>query len=355
MGDDERQHLLAQIALRDQRIALLEQKLDVLMRRVFGSKSEALDPGQLELLLDPDSAKKAPAADPADPGPAAEAPHEAKRPRAARQPRIPEHLPVEAEILDPSEVLAEPAAYRRIGEEVRDQLDYRPGRFLRRRLIRPKYVRRDDPLAKPVIAPLPPGLQDRATVTPALVAEVVANRYAQHLPYYRQAEFFSRQGVNLDRKTLCDWSLLAANWLSAIYREIQKEHRASGYLQLDETPVDFLEPGHGKARTGFLWTSNLPGGSVLYHWQACRGQSGITGLLGEETAAAMPRIIQCDGYSGYTAWAQGKSHITLMGCHAHVRRKFFEAREQAPKLVGWILGQLAGWSACRLPCIHGRF
>ena len=63
---------------------------------------------------------------------------------------------------------------------------------------------------------MPPGLQDRATVTPALVAEVVANRYARHLLYYRQAEFFSRQGVNLDRKPLCDWSLLAAGWIPAV-------------------------------------------------------------------------------------------------------------------------------------------
>jgi transposase len=339
MEDTERQHLLDQIARRDEHIALLEQKIEALCRRIFGKSSEQLDASQLELF---DPPKKACAADPADPGPAAEYPdHKPKAPKPPRPPRLPEDLPVEEEILDPPEVMADPTAWRRIGEEVREQLDYRPGRFLRRRLVRPKYVRSGDPLAKPVIAPLPPSLQDRCLATPALIAEVLTARYAYHLPFYRQAEIFSSQGVKLHRKTLCDWSQLGSEWLCSIYREIQKEHRARAYLQLDETPIDYLEPGHGKTRTGYLWTSNIPGGSVLYHWQAGRDQSGITGLLGEDDPIApLVRILQCDGFSAYPSWARGKAHITLMGCHAHVRRKFFEARDQSPKLVGWILRQL---------------
>lgn len=257
MADDERQRMQDEIQRRDDiivrqsaEIALLKQAVDALTRRIFGSKSESLDPGQLELLLDPDAAKKAPAAAPEGPGPAAEEDHRPKTGRKPRQPRIPEYLPVIEEILDPPEVQADPAAWRHIGEEVREQLDYRPGRFLRRRLVRRRYVRRGDPLAKPVISGLPPSLQERCIATPALVAEVVAARFADHLPYYRQAGIFSRQGVRLDRKTLCGWALLASEWLAAIYRGIEAEHRASGYLQIDETPIRYLEPGHGKARNG---------------------------------------------------------------------------------------------------------
>lgn len=241
------------------------------------------------------------------------------------------------EILDPPEVQADPAAWRRIGEEVREQLDYRPGRFLRRRLVRPKYVRKGDPLAKPVIAGLPPSLQERSIATPALVAEVVAARFADHLPYYRQAGIFVRQGVRLDRKTLCGWALLASEWLAAIYRGIEAEHRACGYLQIDETPIRYLEPGCGKARNGYLWTSNIPGGSVLYRWHEGRDQGALTGLLGDDR---ITRVIQCDGYSAYPAWSKDKPGVTLAGCHAHVRRKFFEAKDQDPKLVAWILRQL---------------
>ena len=337
MDEVERQRLLDEIARRDQRIVLLEQKIDALVRRIFGVRSESLDPAQLELLLDPDALKKAPAAEPADPGPAAEERRDT-RGRQPRQPRIPDHLPVEEQVLDPEAVLADPAAFRRIGEETREQLDYRPGRFLRRRLVRPKYVRIGDPLAKPVIAPLPPSLQERCNATPALIAEVVAARFADHQPYYRQSELFARQGVSLHRKTLCDWSLLAADWLSAIHREIHKEHRQSPYLQIDETPVRYLDPGGGKTRNGYLWTSSIPRGSVYYHWQPGRDQSGITHLLGGDDALA--RVIQCDGFSAYPSWARGKPHVTLMGCHAHVRRKFFEARDQSPRLVAWILRQL---------------
>jgi transposase len=138
MGEDERQHLLGEIAKRDAEIAVLKQTVDALCRRIFGKSSEQLDPAQLELF---DPAKKAPAADPADPGPAAEDPaRRDQRRKQPRPPRIPEHLPVVEQVLDPPEVLANPDQWRRIGEEVRDQLDYKPGRFLRIRLVRGKYV-----------------------------------------------------------------------------------------------------------------------------------------------------------------------------------------------------------------------
>jgi len=347
MEDAERQQLLDQIASQAAEIARLKQTIDALVRRIFGAKSEALDPAQLLLLLDADGAKKAPAAVPAGPGPAAEiSSHQTLARKQARAPRIPEHLPVtEEKILEPAEVLAEPGAWRRIGEEVREQLHYQRGSFSRIRTVRPKYVRIGDPLTQPIIAPLPAALQDRCIATPALIAEVLDNRFVCHLPYYRQAEMFARLGVNLHRKTLCDWALLASGWLSIVYREIQHEHWRCTYRQLDETPINYLEPGSGKARTGYLWVSNIPGGTVLYHWRKGRDQGGITELFGGESdgeqAPPFPTVIQSDGYAAYPAWAKGKAHITLMGCHAHVRRKFFVAQDQSPRLVGWILRQLA--------------
>lgn len=344
MEDEERQKLLDENASLRAEVAQLKQTIDALVRRIFGARSEALDPAQLELLLGPDASKKAPAAVPADPGPAAEIPtHRKPARKQPRAPRIPENLPVtEERILEPAEVIAEPGAWRRIGEETREQLHYQRGSFSRIRTVRPKYVRISDPLTKPIIAPLPPSLQDRCIATPALIAEVLDNRFVCHLPYYRQAEMFARLGVKLHRKTLCDWALLASDWLAIIYREIQNEHWRVRYRQIDETPINYLEPGHGQAKTGYLWVSNIPGGSVIYHWRKGRDQGGITDLFDSDpSAAAHPTVIQSDGYSAYPAWARGKAHITLMGCHAHVRRKFFEAKDQSPRLVGWILRQLA--------------
>lgn len=261
MGDEERQRWIDEVAKRDAEIVVLEQTVDALCRRIFGKSSEQLDPAQLELFEPP---KKSPAADPADPGPAAEDPEIRRQRRGkARPPRIPEHLPVTEHVLDPPEVLANPEQWRRIGEEVREQLDYKRGEFRRIRLVRGKYVRKGDPLAEPVIAALPPSLQERCIATPALVAEVVAARFSDHLPYYRQAGIFSRQAVRLDRKTLCGWALLASEWLSAIYRGIEAEHRACGYLQIDETPIRYLEPGNGKARNGCHSANPMRWGSEL--------------------------------------------------------------------------------------------
>ncbi len=340
MDADERQQLLDIIARQAAEIVVLKQTIDALCRRIFGTSSEKLDPAQLELMLGADLAKKAPAADPADPGPAAEIPTHKKASKKPRATRIPEHLPVTEQILEPAEVFADPTQWRRIGEETREQLHFKRGEFSRIRTVRPKYVKIGEPLTKPVIAPLPPGLLERCIATPALIAEVVDNRFTCHLPYYRQSEMFARLGVHLHRKTLCDWTLLASDWLSIIYREIQYEHWRALYRQIDETPIDYLEPGSGKARTGYLWTSNIPGGSVLYHWRKSRDQGGITELSGESSDTTA-RVIQSDGYSAYPSWAKNKPHITLMGCHAHVRRKFFEAKDQSPRLVGWILRQLA--------------
>ena len=356
---DEKTFLLDQIAQRDEVIArqsaeiiVLKQTIDALCRRIFGVSSEKLDPAQLELMLGGDLAKKADAAVPAAPGPAAEIPTHKKAPKKTRAPRIPEHLPVVREELDPPEVLLNPQNFRRIGEEVREQLSFKPAEFYRVQLVRGKYVRKDDPTAKPFITPLPPCLQERCIVTPDLIAEVIDNRFVCHLPYYRQSEMFARMGVSIHRKTLCDWALLASDWLAAIYREIQYEHWGALYRQIDETPIDYLQPGSGKAQTGYLWTSNIPGGTVFYHWHDGRDAKGMDGLFekNEATEEGKPidpkilpllRIIQCDGYIVYPSWSKDKAWVKLMGCHSHVRRKFFEATEQSPRLVAWILRQIA--------------
>ena len=202
--------LQEQLKLAQQKVTLLEQKLDALVRRLFGSKSEKLLPGQLELLLSGEPA-------PAPPGKAdacwAELDQQAKRPKppaadpAARRMRVPDDLPVEEEIIEPAEVLQAPELYRRIGEEVNERLDYTPGRFLRLRTVRPTYVRRrpaeGEIPAAPLTAPLPPMLQERGTMGPGLVAHILVSKYVDHLPLYRQESIYrQRHGVELPRQSL---------------------------------------------------------------------------------------------------------------------------------------------------------
>jgi hypothetical protein len=157
---------------------LLREKIDLLIRRIFGKSSEQLDDGQLMLLLQggDDGAKKDPASS-ASPG-VLEAEIEKRgndtgkiNPRQEREARVPEHLPCVDEVIEPEEVTAEPEAWRAIGEEITEQLDYQPARFLRRRIIRKKYVKRDEPHQAPIIAPLTT-LQERSIAAPGLLAQV---------------------------------------------------------------------------------------------------------------------------------------------------------------------------------------
>ena len=313
--------------------ALLRQKVDLLVKRVFGSSSEKLSPDQLELLLALSGtapAAVAPAEKPATPA--------IVRPQKERAPRLPEHLPVIEEVLDPEAVKAAPEQWRRIGEEVSEQLDYEPGRFLRRRLVRPKYVRKDDRDAAPVIAPLPARLQDRSLPSPGLLAHVLVSKYCDHLPLYRQEKIYARRhGVNLPRQTLARWIELAADWLQPIYREIQSVVLSGGYVQVDETPVDYLDPGRGRTGQGYLWTCASAQGDVVFHWETSRAAS----CLGNIVPVDFTGTLQCDGYAAYPSFAkQHPQPIMLAGCWAHVRRKFHEAREQSPKISGWFLRQI---------------
>ena len=106
----------------------------------------------------------------------------------------------------PKEVQKAPEDWRLIGAEVSEQLDYEPGRFLRRRLVRRKYVRRGDLEAVPVIAALPPSLQERCLASPGLLAQIIVSKYCDHLPLYRQEAIFGqRHGVYLPRQSMARW------------------------------------------------------------------------------------------------------------------------------------------------------
>ena len=321
---------------------LLRQKLDALARRMFGVKSEQLDKNQLLLLL-----QEAEAPGPAmgkGSGPEAllaepPRPNKASSPKPReRTPRLPEHLPVIEEVIEPEPVKASPQLWRRIGEEVSERLDYEPAKFLRRRTVRPKYVRQGELDAVPVIAPLPACLLERSIVTPGLLAQIVVSKYADHLPLYRQeAIYWSRHEVWLPRQTMAEWVGLAAEWLKPIYRQIHEEALEGGYVQIDETPIRYLEPGHGKTKLGYLWTYGVPKEDVVFHWETSRAASCLENVLPVDFRG----IAQCDGYAAYRSFAQSRGGaVVLAGCMAHVRRKFFEARDQSPKVAGWILRQM---------------
>jgi transposase len=315
------------------RIALLEAKIDLLVRKLFGASSEQLDPAQLLLLLQGMDEPPGKAPEPV----AAEAPRRStgQSPPRERRPRLPEHLPVIEEVIVPEPVKAAPQAWRRIGEEVSERLDYEPARFLRRRTVRPKYVQRGILDAVPIVAPLPDSLLERSLVAPGLLAQIVVAKYCDHLPLHRQESiYWTRHQVWLPRQTLAEWVELAAEWLQPIYREIHKGVLGRGYVQVDETPIRYLAPGHGKTKLGYLWTCGAPRGDVIFHWATSRAATCLENIIPVDFRGTL----QCDGYEAYDCFARRRGEtIVLAGCLAHVRRKFYDARETAPKVAGWFL------------------
>src|SRR5271170_3442511 len=312
--------------------ALLRQKIDLLVKRVFGSSSEQLDKNQLELLM------QVPESVIVEAIVAAPEKERAGRSRKERTARLPENLPVVEEVLDPEPVKAQPEQWRLIGQEISEQLDFEPGRFLRRRVVRRKYVHKTNPDRAPLIAPLPERLLDRSLPAPGLLAHIVVGKYCDHLPLYRQEQIYQqRHGVHLPRQSLTRWVELAADWLKPIYEQIRTGVMGGGYVQVDETPVDYLAPGHGTTKQGYLWTCSRPGGDVFYRWEISRAAE----CLGNIIPVDFKGTVQCDGYSAYRSFANKRNGtIALAGCWAHVRRKFHEALEQSPKTAGWIMRQI---------------
>jgi transposase len=329
----------------NQEIKLLKERIDLLIRRLFGTKSEKLDAAQLELLLkETDLGKADASAEKAEATPTLEAAKPSVKAWEKKPPRErwPEDLAVEQEVIEPEEVKENREAFRCIGEEVTEMLDYRPAKFFRHQIIRRKFVRREESELAPVIAPLPESLQQRCIAAPGLLAQVIVSKYCDHLPLYRQEQiYWDRHQVWLPRQSLARWVQLASEWLKPIYREIKDQMMKGGYIQLDETPIRYLDPGSGKTGLGYLWVAHRPREDVLFEWHTTREAKCLDKLIPIDFSGT----IQCDGYSAYNHFAryraiEGKP-VLLAGCWAHARRGFYEALDHAPKEAGWILIQIA--------------
>ena len=323
---------------------LLREKIDLLVRRIFGKSSEQLDDGQLLLLLQGDDGAKKDPASSASPG-ALEAEIDKRgkesskpvKPRKEREARVPEHLPAVDEVIEPDEVVAAPQAWRAIGEEITEQLDYQPARFFRRRIIRRKYVKRDEPHKAPIIAPLNI-LQERSIAAPGLLAQIIVAKYCDHLPLYRQEQIYAtRHDIAIPRQSMARWLGWAADWLRPIYESIHTGVMAGGYVQIDETPVEYLSPGNGQTRQGYLWACKRPGADVSFTWATSRAARCLDRII----PADFSGTVQCDGYAAYPSFAnRSEGRITLAACWARARRKFHEAAESAPQQAGWMLLQI---------------
>jgi transposase len=290
-----------------------------LVRRTFGRRTERVEGPTLFDLGD--SADELPA-------PTPEAPvHEVtvKRRGHGRR-RHPSDLPREREVLDLTEAEKTcPCCGEvrvRIGADVSERLDYRPACLFVRVLERPTYLcrrcERQGDNIQAVQAPLPPEPIPRGTVGAGLLAHVLVSKWFDHLPLYRLEGILARLGWNVSRSTLCDQMMRCAEVLTPLYDLMCRRVRASFALHADDTPIVLLNP----RRTAYAWVyvGDQCNPYTVFDLSAGRQQD-----FPEKFLAGYRGFVHADAYAGYNPlYTAGATHV---GCWAHARRGFFEAKE----------------------------
>jgi len=306
-------------ALDEARTALEEARALIadLRRQLFGVKADRLTPEQevqmLALQQDVVAAVERPR--PVSDEVLADE-RRAKRKTRRRPPRGgPVTIEIETITLEP-EVTTCPCCGKpltRIGEEVTEETDFIPAKLIRRRTVRPKYACRCGE-AKVMIAPLPPRLIPQSTLGLGLAVHILLTRYDDHLSFYRlEQQFWERHGVTIPRSQMVQWVEHLAGWLRPIYDAMWRDVLASGYVQVDETPVRVLDPDvQGRAPRGYLWFYAAPGGDVLLDFDPHRSLAPLQLRLQGFTGT-----IQTDAYAVYQALVSQQPGLTRIGCLAH--------------------------------------
>jgi hypothetical protein len=130
---------------------------------------------------------------------------------------------------------------------------------------------------------------------------------------------------------------MIADRLEPIYNRISDEVLGGDYIQMDETPIRYLDPGNGKTQIGYLWVTGKPGGDNVFRWRTTRSAQCVKDILRPEFKG----ILQTDAYAAYGSFAKGRPEVTMAGCMAHARRKFYQAREQNPQVANFLLRHFA--------------
>ncbi|UWQ57769.1 IS66 family transposase [Leisingera caerulea] len=312
---DTAEGLLDLVKAQALKIAKLEHQLAGHNRHRYGSKSESLD--QLQLRLEEEETAAAQVAD-------ADAPDgdaEGQKAKPKRKP-LPPELPRIDQVLTPGEACTCGGKLRAIAEDVTEELEYVPGRFIVNRIVRPRMACRD--CDRIVQSALPSRPIERGRPGPGLLAHVLVSKYADHSPLYRQSQIYAREGIDLDRSTLADWVGRSAALLEPLADAIGRHVRGGQAIFADDTPIKMQ--AKGKCATARVWTyvrDERPWGgtdppAAWYQFTANR--------KGEHPSAHLANYrgwMHADGYSGFNDLYRSGA-VSEVACMAHIRRKFVD-------------------------------
>jgi transposase len=314
-------------------IILLKEELAQLKRMVFGTKSERFVPavppeqGVLGFELDRE--------DPVAP-PVIEQTityerkkqkinkvHMGRLPIPANLERVPIEIPPKEDV----------SGLKCIGVEITEELEYKAPSFYVNQYIRKKY-------AKPkgegiIIASLPSRPIEKGIAGPGLLADIIIEKYVDHLPLHRQIQRFKRIGMNIPPATLSGWIRSTCQLLHPLYDALKKQVLSQPYIQADETPIKVLDKDkEGSTHQGYMWVYHAPEiKMVFFDYRQGRSRDGP-----EEILKNFSGHLQTDGYAAYDIF--DNDPVTLFNCMAHARRKFEQALDNDKERAGYVLQEM---------------
>lgn len=310
-----------QLAEKERQLQKVQHWLQILLRQRYGQKRERVNENQL-FLFAVELASRGHEA-PADARPKPDR-QKARKPHGRQ--RLPKSLARRRVVYDLAEAQRQcPECHgpmHSIGEEVSERLEYVPASLEVIEEACQKYA-----CAKGctvVTAAKPAAPIEKGMAGPGLLAHVAVSKYGDHLPLHRQEAIFGRQGVELSRKTMCDWMRRCAELVRPVFDLMKERVLSSKVLQTDDTPVPVLDPELPRTRTGRIWTYVGDGQHpyIVYDYTPNRSRDGPDEFLRD-----FHGYLQADAYSGYDAiYADEARGVTEVACMAHARRKHFEAQ-----------------------------
>lgn len=331
------------INYQQQKIISLEHQVAYLQRRMWGKSSERFikeDPQQRRLDFDglellPEEKEEARLAE-----------EEITRyknrtvvkekSKPVRKP-IPENIPRIEEHIYPENINVE--EWIELKPEITEVLEHKPEEFFVRRIIRHKYIARNKSVQTEsiIVTPALPALPlAKSYAGASLLAELMVNKYVNHLPFYRQIQMFKQLGITLAPATINDWFSETADLLRPLYYRLREIVLSSNYIQVDESTLPIVKEEKHKTVKGYIWMvravmENL----VFFHYDhGSRAQKVVIPLLKDFQGA-----LQTDGYEVYKMY-EDKKGVLPLGCWAHARRKFEEALKEDKSSAEYALVQI---------------
>jgi transposase len=319
------------------RIVALEHEVQQLKKMIFGSRQERFiptTPGDPQLLLNIPTETVAAVSVTSTQKISYVRQNITVEPKPLEHPgrsKLPESLRREEIIIEPAE---DTKGCRKMNEEITEVLEYEPGELYVKQYKRIKYVRPED--GRILIGELPSRPLPKAIAGEGLLAQIVIDKYIDHLPLHRQMQRFERVGVKLPYSTLTDWVSATCGLITPLFNALKKEVLQSGYLHADETPIKVIDKEKkGETHRGYYWVyQNSIDRLVFFDYQEGRGREGPMEILEN-----FKGYLQTDGYVAYDIFDQ-RPGITLIHCMAHARRMFNEALENDFERASYALNEI---------------